>query len=299
MDYSTSFPSKDSRASTKKLARRRPLNTCGLTILDIIDKAYKKAQDVQGPVGSMTKRAATLAKPAIPIICALLYLWLTLLAFADDRILALEKKIEALFPPAVHLFNKIDELVRIVEILPENFDDLVYRFPAIVHQIPPLDWALSIVIWWLSPLVTVLNNWGSDCTREKEIMVDVNCNVEDNADESMMSLGHLSDDNSEIFCSASSDAIEEDNKANGAAAEFGSMRCSYKEALVQGINEQTSEKENAEEIDDAEERVMEAVIKSNDGKGRDLRILELFESGWHMTPNKGDKNSMKHSFSWT
>ncbi|KAK6922381.1 hypothetical protein RJ641_012888 [Dillenia turbinata] len=232
----------------------------------------------------MTKRVAMLAKPAMPFICALLYLWLTLLAFADDRILTLENKTETLFPPGRHLFNKIDELVCTVETLPEKFDDLVYRFPTIVHQIPPLDWALSIVISWLNLLVTVLNNLGSDRTREKEIMVDVSCNVEDNADESMKSLSHLSDGNSEIFCGASSDAPEEDNKANGVAAECSTMRCSYKEALVQGANDQSSENENAEEI---EKPVMGTVIKSNDGKDEDVPILELFESGWHMTPKKG------------
>ncbi|KAK3001259.1 hypothetical protein RJ639_020875 [Escallonia herrerae] len=158
------------------MSRRRPLYTCGAAILAIVHKIYTKAQGVYGPIGSATKRIATLLNSVFPAIYALQCQWLAVLSFADDQILFIEGTIESLFPPSTLFFNKIDKLVHGAESLPDKFDDAMNKFPVIIHQVPFLDWALAYLISWLNLLITTLTHWGSKNTWEKEIMIDINCN---------------------------------------------------------------------------------------------------------------------------
>ncbi|GFY88147.1 hypothetical protein Acr_06g0000870 [Actinidia rufa] len=124
----------------------------------------------------MMKGVTKLATPTFALIHVLQYQWLAFLAFADDHILAVENLIVTLFPPSTHLFDKIDEFVCVAETLPGKFDDAVNKCPAVIHQVPFLDWALVCLISWLNFWISILTLWGSNNTREKEITVDINCN---------------------------------------------------------------------------------------------------------------------------
>lgn len=167
-------------ATTKKSARRRPLHTCGASCLAIARKATAKAQDLDAPLGSVAKRSISIFNTFCP---AFVYRTgrrcLGLLIVIDDHILAIEGKIEAIFPRSACLFDGIDGLVRRAEALPERLDDAVRKFPVVIHQFPLLDWVVVHLISWLSFLLSILVHVGSKGAREKEITVDVNCKTQD------------------------------------------------------------------------------------------------------------------------
>ncbi|KAK4539017.1 hypothetical protein RGQ29_032061 [Quercus rubra] len=102
------------------------------------------------------------------------YQWLTILSFADDQIIAVENMIERVFPPSNHVFNKIDYLVQVAETLPEKFDYAYDKIPTIIHQFR-FDCALVQVIFLLNFFITKLSHWEYGSAREKEIIVDINC----------------------------------------------------------------------------------------------------------------------------
>ena len=87
----------------------------------------------------MAKRMDKIVALASPIFYVMQYQWLAVLCFADDHILVVENMIERHFPPSKRVFNKIDDLVRVTETLPEKFDYAGNRFPTTVHQFPFLD----------------------------------------------------------------------------------------------------------------------------------------------------------------
>ncbi|XP_038702817.1 cilia- and flagella-associated protein 251-like isoform X3 [Tripterygium wilfordii] len=169
--------SRKTAGSGRISSRRRILRTCGVSGVAIAHHAYAKAQDLNGPIGSMAKRVAKMAKFIEPLLYALQYHSLALLSFIDDRILAVERIVETVFPPSKYVFNKIDQCVQIVEILPGKFDDATNKVYLVIRQFPLLDWLLLRVISWLNFWVSVL----MEATKEKEIMVDkscTECNVE-------------------------------------------------------------------------------------------------------------------------
>ncbi|XP_042063503.1 nucleoporin GLE1-like [Salvia splendens] len=90
----------------------------------------------------------------------------------DDQILAIEGKIEANFPQSAPLFDGIDGIVLRAEALPEQIDDAVRKFPI---RFPLLDWAIMLLISWITFLLSILIRLGSKSAREKEITVDLNC----------------------------------------------------------------------------------------------------------------------------
>lgn len=275
-------------------SRRRPLHTCGLSTIKIALKISCVAQDLSGPLGSMAKRVAKTTSFAIPFIYALLYLWLVLLSFADDHILAAEDIIERYFPPSKHFFNKIDDLVLVVENLPKKFDCAVKSFPSIINQVPFLDWALVHVISLLELLISMLTCWGSEGTKEKEITVDINCDNRDigesesvfvaqaeheskldtEADQPTKSPLHVeSEDAKEDFPPVSktqraeTDAACVDVKPDG-------MKSTYKEVLEKGKNDmRTDQIVNQEE---RREKIEDEKVESP----KDDPITKLFESGW-------------------
>ena len=222
---------------------------------------------------------AELATSACPFVYAIQCHWLALLSIVDDSILAIEDKAEKVFPPSTHVFNKVDQLLHIAETLPGRFDVAAGKLPLIIHRVPLLEWVLAYVVYWLNFFLSVLVDVGSDdddAAREKEIIVDKNCN------EQTESSGK------------SEDTME--SPAEG-------LKCSYKEALEKGTKD---ENENIR-MDDSEEIVKEVgVSKENEENGektidsmvieeedeknvkedwesisKDDPILELFESGWH------------------
>uniref|UniRef100_A0A5B7BT39 Uncharacterized protein n=1 Tax=Davidia involucrata TaxID=16924 RepID=A0A5B7BT39_DAVIN len=321
MDSGTSLLSMESTAATRTMSRSRPLHTCGLSILVIVHRAYTIAQELNGPVGSMAKRIATFTASASPIIYAMQYQWLAVLSFVDDHILAVENMVETLFPPSAHLFNKIDELVHTAETLPGKVDDAVNKFPMIIHQFPFLDWALVHVISWLKFFISTLTHWGSNNTREKEIMIDINCNNVNNESESAAYNAHCpvespipaQCENVEKKSSSISDSSQDETKSTvGATVKPDTMKCSYKEVLEKGTKENSEKKKDSagssmEEIPKAivsEEEACREGKKKNGNKSiegavMEDPILELFEASWNMKPGKGGKgSSLPRSFSY-
>ncbi|KAK4413237.1 hypothetical protein Salat_2736300 [Sesamum alatum] len=155
--------------------RRRPLHTCGAAFLAIAHKAIIRVQDLDGPLGSTAKRAITFLNSFFPFVYSMLYHWLALLSIMDDHILTVESMVEVVFPPSKRLFDKIDGLVCSAEVLPEQLDDILRKFPLMVHQFPFLDWVLVRLISWLNFLLSILTHWGSKNTSVKEITVDDHC----------------------------------------------------------------------------------------------------------------------------
>uniref|UniRef100_A0A5B6YV77 Uncharacterized protein n=1 Tax=Davidia involucrata TaxID=16924 RepID=A0A5B6YV77_DAVIN len=276
MDSGTSLLSMESTAATRTMSRSRPLHTCGVSILVIVHRVYTIAQELNGPVGSMAKRIATFTASASPIIYAMQYQWLAVLSFVDDHILAVENMVETLFPPSAHLFNKIDELVHTAETLPGKVDDAVNKFPMIIHQFPFFNWALVHLISWLKCLISTLTHWGSNNTREKEIMIDINCNnVKKNQNQLTIHIAlHVESsthDGCEKSLSDSSHSQDETKTILGRTVKLKpdiNMKCIYKE---NGVEKGT--KDNLE--DGAMEEFPKATVSED-------AILELFEASWHM-----------------
>ncbi|XP_041014229.1 uncharacterized protein LOC121257331 [Juglans microcarpa x Juglans regia] len=173
LDSHTSFAPKEPKATIRMSSRHRPLQTCGVSILATARSAYNKAQDFNGPIGSTTRRIAKLVSFTSPLSYALLYPWLAILSFVDDQILLVENVVENIFPPSNYLFNKIDYVVQIIEIFPEKFDYALGRYAMIAHQVH-FDCTLVHIVCWLNFFITTLTHLGSESTREKEILVDIN-----------------------------------------------------------------------------------------------------------------------------
>ncbi|KAJ4974695.1 hypothetical protein NE237_007869 [Protea cynaroides] len=82
--------------------------------------------------------------------------------------------VKTLFPLSAHVFDMIESFVHIPDALPGKFDRAVNL---IIHRVPYLQWALNVLIWELNFLLSAFTDWGpNDATKEKEIMVDINCN---------------------------------------------------------------------------------------------------------------------------
>lgn len=150
------------RGGSKKSARRRPLHTCGSSCVAIARKACTKAQDLDGPLGSITKTSVTVL---CPFAYTMVHRCLALLLIIDDHILSLETRIEAVFPRSSCVFDCVDELARHAEGLPDNLEGTVMK-------IPLLKWGVVSLISCLNYLLSFVM---STRAREKEITIDVNC----------------------------------------------------------------------------------------------------------------------------
>ncbi|XP_073301662.1 uncharacterized protein [Primulina huaijiensis] len=233
--------------------RRRPLHTCGASILAIGHNALTKAQDFDEPLGSMAKRAVSCFDTFFPFIYTILYQWLAMLSFIDDHILNIEHTVEFVFPPSKCLFDKMDVLVCDAEVLPEKFDDIMRRVSMIVHKFPFIDWVFGFVISWLHFLVSILNLWGS---KDVVTRVGANCNsVEEKEASNSKNFKGMetsvlkrleffddtqSDENSSpMFKSAVSSPFpdlsrEESDEFGIKGSKLNSMKCTYKEMLQSG-----------------------------------------------------------------
>ncbi|GLT38408.1 hypothetical protein SLA2020_126640 [Shorea laevis] len=249
--------------------RRRPLQACGVSIYATAQRVYTKAQDLNGPLGSMMKKTTKLVAAFSPLLCALQCQLLAIISFLDDYILAFESKVENIFPPTKHIFDKTDDFVRTVETLPAKFEDAVNKFPMIIHHVPLLDWTLVHTISWLNFLISILTYWGSHGTKEKEIGIDKDYNE----------------------CMDQSTTI---NKAVESSSNR-VMKGTYKEVLEKGMSKNGEKKEDFGKKDEAfEEGEEEDIMVSGDP------ILELFESTWLMRPtSKGRDNMLSRSVSYS
>ncbi|XP_030960667.1 uncharacterized protein LOC115982261 [Quercus lobata] len=298
-----SFANKEPRAPTRMSSRHRPLHTCGVSILAIVHIAYTKAQEFNGLIGSTARRVAKLAPFTGPLAYAMQYQWLAILSFADDQILAVENMIEKFFPPSNHVFNKIDYLVQVAETLPEKFDYAYDKIPTIVHQFR-FDCALVQVIFLLNFFITKLSHWENGSAREKEIIVDINCEKQNNeqafVDEAQKPEKFQANVDSEKKESLPPNSEIPQAETETVDKAVGVTKGTYKEVLEKGTKEE--KKAGEEHIEKMEKNEKINVDKEEAEKGEehnedesnqsllnDDPIIELFESAWLMNPGSGAK----------
>ncbi|KAG6766313.1 hypothetical protein POTOM_030389 [Populus tomentosa] len=286
-------PRTESTAGTCRMSgRRRPLHACGVSSMEITRKAYREAKEINGPLGLVTKKLIRLASSASLLECVLRYecFFLAILSFVDDHIiLALERKAEGIFPPSRYVFNMVDKLVQIVETLPAKFDSAANKFPILIHQIPFLDWALSCAICWLNFWLSILTHWGSETTKEKEIVVDINCNnnsveqtiVQEEDSDAIEFQNHDGNETKVCFCPISA--------TSGSESQTGSpkvVRCTYKDAPEKGTGEGI---QNSEE---STKQMIQSTISSEETSSTE-QMIHSTVSG-EETSTKGETNeSMK------
>ncbi|XP_054806289.1 uncharacterized protein LOC129308958, partial [Prosopis cineraria] len=252
--------------SRKMSSRHRPLFACITSILAMADIASRKAQDLNGPLGSTFRATAKLAKFASPLIIIMKYQCLIIIFILDYQFLAAKKTIEIFWPSASRVFDKIEEIVVMIESLPEKFDDTVGKFPAMICQFTfsMRQWSLLHLISWLNWLVSTLNQMEQENSRMKEIAID-NRNIQlvSSESESLYTI--------ESFCSA----------AQCFPAE------SYKdvEKILERIHDDESEREREREENKNIHR-SGSIVKFKDTGKQVIRqeeehpILQLFESKW-------------------
>ncbi|KAF8378112.1 hypothetical protein HHK36_029449 [Tetracentron sinense] len=242
----------------------------------------------------------------------------------------MENMVETIFPPSAYVFNKIDMLVHISEILPGKFDNVVDEFPMIIAKVPFLNWASTHLSSGLKFLISTLTDWRTDGTKKKEIMIDINCDdltnelaSEDTFQCPTRTISHAEHENEVIVKPSStensppvSDTPQTETKSAGvmdkSCAQGGDglkpMKCTYKEVLEKGKKENVEEK-----CDCGKEETQEAMVSKgevhkeaemdangrNEGVVKEDTILELFESGWHMNPGIGGNGKSAFLCSFT
>lgn len=270
-------------------SRRPPLHTCGLSFMEIADEVCIKAQQLSGPIGSMTKKISRMASLASPFVYALEYQLLLIFSFLDDRIFALEYVVEAIFPPSKYVFDKVDEFVKIAEVLPGKFDEAVSKFPTIIHQVPFLDWALFRAISSLNFFLSILIEWGSENAKEKEILIDINCNESSNES----GAAQKADQRKE----SQKNGIKEDGVPTSVSSgvENGTvMKCTYKDALekVMKATYKDALEKGTKELDSRNEEKKEGRTKKSIGKKKNRATAET-EIKEAITEGKMKKNIEK------
>lgn len=302
----------------------------------IAHSAISRAQDLDGRLGSTTRKMIRLANIMNPLIFALHYQFVLVLTFIDDGFLATANIVEKIFPPSKLVFDKIDDLLLLIETLPVKFDDAVDKLPCF-NQVPLLDWAVIHAISLLKFMIAILMNWVKDGTREKEILVDMNCNEGRNASESADMDEKMKSDTTKntSYKEVQKKGVEydEDCKENEKGTYKKAMEEGRKEAVgdkadckndekkvEKGIKESSkmeasvgkaegngeiadhSNKEKSEGENEKEEEEAMDYEKEEGKKGRMEKkddILELFETAWLMKPTgKGKGNLLPRSASY-
>ena len=275
-------------------SRQRPLHACGVSIFAIGGIVIGKTQHINGPLGSTLRNMTKFIKFVTPLIYAIQYQWLIILAFIDDRILAAENIVEKVFPPSSYVFDIIDEIVLLILYFPDKFDGALNKYvPTIIHKVPLLEWILNIVISKLNCLASTLGDENSS-VDEKTIGVDRNYYNSDNDEE-------MESNASEMYLNLPMDSSsfppipEAENKGVVLTVSCNhNMKGSYKEVLLESSDQKKIENDECEgkeiKMDDNNEDECESVVtcdqleKSNSMKHDPL--LELFESAWLMKPGR-------------
>lgn len=306
------------------MSRKRPLRTCAVSVLMIANQACTRVQGIHGPLGTVAKVVAKFATFASPIIILMRYQWIimVLLSFVDYIILAVENVIERLYPPSNIVFNKIDDLVQVVETLPEKLDQAMNKLPSSIHSIHPgsvLDWGLfRAIITMLNFVSSTLTGWRMlKGAREKEIVVDTSCRNNNNNNHrhnTNEADGAKANGATEQLIDSSSKHDAKGGEANnnknmksnrstpsttpplGTPPHGAVMKGSYKEALTKGKKERSESKreENKykkngkerktkkEKHHSKKEEKSAAADVNNGGNSEDDEILDLFDSAWLM-----------------
>lgn len=288
---------------------RRPLHTCSVSFLAIAHGIFSRAQNLDGWLGSTTRRMVQITKLVKPLILVLQYQWSLFLSFIDDRLLAISNFVEKIFPPSRLVFDKIDDLLHMVETFPGKFADAVDKVPCF-NQVLFLEWAVTHAISLLEFMITILMNLGRDGTREKEILVDMNYNKGRNGSESAArSEGTIScvSETQQGAMNGSSKEVqkmgregkEDDckgtyNRAMEGKEEFGNKE---KGSTKKVEGSESGEAEGNEGMKSKKEGVKDCEYEeeeegSNGSIQKEDDILELFETSWLMKPTGKPKGNL-------
>ncbi|GAB2220410.1 hypothetical protein Drorol1_Dr00008060 [Drosera rotundifolia] len=272
------------RIQMAEKTRRRPLHTCGVSFLAIVHTLNVKTTEINGPIGSLSRRTTKLLVFANPVIYAMMHMWLVILSFIDDHIVAAEKMIEFCFPSLAFVFNKVDGVLHVVETTPGRLEDILNRRPSIFHL---LEWAVSRSIKLLNFLITALTDCGSESAMEKDIMVDTNCREETRVSTNetypppLENTEDANDDNAkEDEPLTFRDSQEDDNKFESAMNSFEGVMDEVAQEDVKLL--EPIEKEIQDEGKEEEkglEKIVGNDIDEKSVKGG-LPILDLFDIGW-------------------
>ncbi|KAG6585210.1 hypothetical protein SDJN03_17943, partial [Cucurbita argyrosperma subsp. sororia] len=236
---------------------RRPLHTCSVSFLAIAHGIFSRAQNLDGWLGSTTRKMVQITKVVKPVILVLQCQWSLFLSFIDDRLLAISNFVEKIFPPSRLVFDKIDDVLHLVETFPGKFADAVDKLPCF-NQVLLLEWAVTHAISLLEFMITILMNLGRDGTREKEILVDMNYNKGRNGPESAVK--------SEGTISCVSETQQ--GAMNGSSKEVVKMGREGKEDDCKGTYNRAMEGEGKEEFGNKEKGSNKKVEGSESGKAK-------------------------------
>nr|XP_043612907.1 uncharacterized protein LOC122584867 [Erigeron canadensis] len=143
------FPSaiiQDPTPDTKMTPRRRRiLFTLATLFISILQYVLKRIRIFTTPKGKKAK-----------ILYGMRHHGLAILLFFDDHILIIEKIIETLIPSSTRVFDKIDNLLKSSESLPQQIEDFIdHDVPMFMQRIPFLARVFK--------------------KDEKEIVIDITC----------------------------------------------------------------------------------------------------------------------------
>ncbi|KAD2803996.1 hypothetical protein E3N88_37373 [Mikania micrantha] len=180
--------------------------------------------------------------------------WLAILSFFDDHIVVTEGLIESIFPFATRVFDKIDDMLMALELLPVKFDDFLdHDVPGFMQRVPFLDRVFK--------------------KDEKEIVIDITCHgyrVEPGI-EHENPVDVVKPDLEDVKCGKLDD-VTDTSKTVG--------NLSLKEA-IDDINKENESMEDANGEFLYSARGTDEIVGSDD---QEDPIFDLFEAGWHMSP---------------
>ncbi|KAI3988424.1 hypothetical protein MKX01_031642 [Papaver californicum] len=276
------------------------LHTSGNAMVTTAYKAYKRAELLPNPIGTIAQKLGRVVKRTV---CIMQNHWLAILSYADDQILYVENAIENVFPPSSYIFNKIDTFIHVSETLPVRFDNAADKLPAIIQRVPYLEWELAQLFLILSFLISTLTNWGVDGANEKDIRIDINCHDET----AINDRGFTGNEDMCIPSSTGNDTSSNDTEEYGEKEENEKqIKETYKDILVKkkDVNEEKMNeknntilemgmKENADEIsqqqhgEQSDNKEIVSVIENDEIKETNVikeeqdPILKLFSAaGW-------------------
>ncbi|XP_056686405.1 uncharacterized protein [Spinacia oleracea] len=258
-------------------SRRGPLHACGVSTLAIALSLYKKAIELNGPIGSVTRRVAKLGSKVVnrPLVnYMVLYPWLALLFVVDDLIISIEKRLETQFPTLRHIFNKIDNLVDKIE----NFS---------------------------KELEHAMGNFTKNA-EEKEIKVDTNSNTNEQRNENNLAspIQDVVNTKNNALTIGANEELNEDSPL--LVDDSTLLKSLYKETLEKGVKENMKFEENSQGVEKdvkennvAKDYVNEAMMKqdvqqqSEETKNEiktmtkdEPPLLEIFDFGWEIPKPK-------------
>ncbi|KAL0558161.1 hypothetical protein IC582_006727 [Cucumis melo] len=269
-------------------SRRRPLQTCGVSFLAVAHSTCSRAQNLDGRLGSITRKMVWIAKLMNPLIFLLKYQSLLALSFIDDRLLAIANILEKIFPPFKLIFDKIDDLLHLIETFPSKFDDAVDEIPCF-NQVLLLDWTVTHAISLLKSMITILMNWGRDVAREKEILVDMNYKESRNGSESTDKSGCCSEGIVSSISETQRASMDVKMKSNP-------MKGSYKEILKMGINGVLKDDEDYKENEKkgTRDKINDKEDCKNDENGNSKEVEKGIEMMEDKESHKKDENNEIH-----